>query len=80
MQAAIMEAPMLDVRDMQCAQALAQASQAMRRLAPGGVLDVTCNAEDVARDLVAWARQLRYAVTGPETRDGETWLTIRKNT
>jgi TusA-related sulfurtransferase len=69
----------VDVRDMQCAQALAQAAQAMQRLTRGETVELTCNAEDVRRDLVAWAQQVRHQVVGEDAHDGDTRLTIRKH-
>lgn len=51
----------LDVRDMLCAQALAQAAGAMARVPRGAALRVLYNAEDVRRDLIAWARDRHYA-------------------
>jgi len=47
----------VDVRDMMCAQALAVVAQAMERLAPGGILRVAYNADDVRRDLALWVRE-----------------------
>ena len=68
----------VDVRDMQCSQALAQAAQAMQGLTRGAILELTCNAEDVRRDLVAWAQQVRHQVVGEDTHDGDTRLKIQK--
>ncbi len=45
----------IDVRDMLCAQALALVAQAVGRLGCGQAVEVRCNAEDVRRDLSAWA-------------------------
>ena len=47
----------VDARDMLCAQALAVVAQAVERLAPGGVLQVAYNTDDVQRDLVIWVRE-----------------------
>ena len=55
----------VDVQDMLCAQALAVVAQAMGRLGPGGLLSIRYNAEDVRRDLVAWARDRGHAVEEP---------------
>ena len=58
--AGIMSAPQtstVDVRDMLCAQALAVVARALERLAPGGMLRVTYNADDVRRDLLLWVRE-----------------------
>jgi len=68
----------IDVRDMQCAQALAQVAQAMQRLASGAILELLCNADDVQEDVIAWAKQLRHHVLGAEACDGDTWLRIQK--
>ncbi len=70
---------LVDVRDMQCAQALAQAAQAMQPLTRGAVLELTCNAEDVRRDLVAWAQQVRHQVLSAAVSDGDTRLRIQKS-
>jgi TusA-related sulfurtransferase len=51
-----------DVRDMVCAQALARVAQALARLSPGETLEVRCNAADVKRDLLAWARERGHDV------------------
>jgi TusA-related sulfurtransferase len=69
---------LVDVRDMQCAQALAQAARAMRRLADGEVLALVCNAEDVRDDLLAWAEQVGHRILSAEARNGDTRLTIQK--
>ena len=47
--------PIVDVRDMLCAQALAIVAQAMSGLAPKQMLEIRYDAEDVRRDLTAWA-------------------------
>jgi len=80
MKAGIMAAPVLsvDVRDMLCAQALAQAAQAMQPLTGGAILELICNAEDVRRDLVAWAQQVRHQVLSVQVCDGDTRLKIQK--
>ena len=52
----------VDVRDMLCAQALAVVATAMARLGQGAVAEVLYNAEDVRRDLLAWARERAYPV------------------
>ena len=46
----------VDVRDMTCAQALALVAKAVTRLGNGQSLDVAYNADDVKRDVLAWAR------------------------
>jgi TusA-related sulfurtransferase len=68
----------VDVRDMLCAQALAQVDGAMRRLASEATLPVIANAADVLRDLAVWAQERGHVVAAAELRDGETWLRIRK--
>lgn len=72
------ESEAVDVRDMLCAQALAQVDGAMRRLSPGATLPVIANATDVLRDLVTWTRDRGHVLAASELRDGETWLRIRK--
>ena len=59
----------VDVRDMVCAQALAVLAHAMGGLAAGQSLDLLYNAEDVKRDVLAWARDRGHRVNepGPET-------------
>ena len=57
-----------DVRDMTCAQALAVVAKAMAQLADGAVLSVSANAEDVKRDVLAWARERGHRV-GQEAPD-----------
>ena len=46
-----------DVRDMTCAQALAVVAKAVAGLANGQLLHVRYNADDVKRDVLAWARE-----------------------
>ena len=69
---------LVDVRDMSCSQALAQTAQAMQPMTRGAILELLCNAEDVRRDLVAWAQQVRHRVLGEDARDGDTRLRIQK--
>ena len=64
----------LDLRDMVCAQALAQVARAVEALPRGASLRVVYNAEDVRRDLVAWARERQYAALP----DGEHALRLSK--
>ena len=71
-------AGLLDVRDMQCAQALAQASHAIKPLAVGQALEVLGNASDVKNDLLVWARELGHAVLANQARRDEWVVTIRK--
>ena len=68
----------VDVRDMQCAQALATAARAMRGLPLGAVLELACNAQDVRRDLAAWAAHARHRLLSDEMRDGDIRLQIQK--
>ena len=63
---------------MQCAQALATAAQAMQPLRRGAILELICNAEDVRRDLVAWAQQVRHQLLSAQACDGDTRLKIQK--
>ncbi|MBI1992024.1 MAG: hypothetical protein HYY90_05490 [Candidatus Omnitrophica bacterium] len=49
-----------DVHDMLCAQALTVVAAAMGRLERGAWTEVRYNAEDVRRDLLAWARERAY--------------------
>jgi len=46
-----------DVRDMTCSQALAVVAKTVAGLANGQVLHVRYNADDVKRDVLAWARE-----------------------
>ena len=50
---------------MLCAQALAVVAQALARLQPGSILEVRYNADDVRRDLLAWARERGHQVAEP---------------
>jgi len=73
METGLMAAPQaIDVRDMLCAQALAQVAQAVARLPKGGALDVHYNAADVRRDLLAWASDRGHPAA--ETADGHLRL------
>ena len=53
---------------MLCAQALAAVARALSPLRTGNAVEVRHNAEDVKRDLLAWAADRGHAalVTGPE--------------
>ncbi|MBI3324705.1 MAG: sulfurtransferase TusA family protein [Candidatus Omnitrophica bacterium] len=73
-------APTVDVRDMSCAQALAQAARALKPLVVGQALDIVCNAPDVKDDLSIWARELGHAVPTTQSRGGEFVVTVRKGT
>jgi TusA-related sulfurtransferase len=63
---------------MLCAQALAAVSQAMRTTASGAVLEVRCNAHDVADDLLAWARAAKHAVVDDCSTDESRRIRLRK--
>lgn len=68
----------VDVRDMSCAQALAQAGRALKPLVVGQALDIVCNAPDVKDDLSIWARELGHAVLASTTHGDDTTVHIRK--
>ena len=68
----------VDVRDMNCAQALAQAGRALKPLAVGQALDIVCNAPDVKDDLLIWARELGHTVPTTTTHGNDTTMRIRK--
>ena len=61
-----MAAPLVDVSDMLCAQALARVAQALARVGPGEALIVQYNAQDVKRDLLIWSSSLGHRVSEPE--------------
>ena len=52
----------VDVRDMLCAQALAVVSRAIDEAEGDEQIDVRCNADDVRRDLVLWARDRQHRI------------------
>ena len=58
----IMTPAAVDVRDMTCAQALAIVAKAVAQLANGQALDVRYNADDVKRDVLAWARDAGHRI------------------
>jgi len=68
----------VDVRDMQCAQALAQASHAVKPLAVGQALEVLGNASDVKDDVLIWARELGHAVLKVQAHNDDWVVAIRK--
>ena len=68
----------VDVREMLCAQALAQAEAAMRRLRAGEILEILYNADDVKKDLLAWAKALDYPVLRVEDRPDEARVWIQQ--
>ncbi len=67
----------IDVRDMLCAQALAETDRAMKRLAAGETLIVICNAPDVRDDLAAWALSAHHTLA-TDARGEDIWMWIRK--
>ena len=80
-QVAIMEGRPLatvDVREMLCAQALAQAEAAMRRLRAGEILEILYNADDVKKDLLVWAKELDYPILRVEDRPDEARVWIQR--
>ena len=46
----------VDVQDMTCAQALAVVAKSAAQLTGTGALEIRYNADDVKRDVLAWAR------------------------
>ena len=68
----------LDVRDMLCAQALAQVDARLRQLAGGEPLDVLCNGAEVIEDLLTWARQTDTVVFERRDTEHETHLILRR--
>ena len=68
----------VDVREMLCAQALAQAEAAMRRLRAGEILEVLYNADDVKKDLLVWANALDYPILRVEDRPDAARVWIQR--
>ncbi len=68
----------IDVRDMLCAQALAQAGLAMKRVQVDGAIDVFCNSADVEHDLRIWANELGHVLLQSRANGGEWHLLIQK--
>lgn len=64
-EAGIMSGPCVtvDVRDMLCAQALAVVAKHAAALQTGETAAIACNAEDVTRDLCAWAADRGHTTT-----------------
>ena len=56
----------VDVRDMLCAQALAQIARAVSALDVGKRVRVRFNAEDVERDIISWVVARGHKVEGKE--------------
>ena len=67
-----------DVRDMLCAQALAQVDRAMRRLSPGALLDVVGDTVEVKADLLVWASGLGHSVVDKREQADGWQLRLRK--
>lgn len=63
----------VDVRDMLCAQALAQVGTAAQRAAQGAAITVVYNSADVARDLLVWIRDRGYRLA----RQDDTSVTFQ---
>ena len=61
-----MAAPLVDVSDMLCAQALARVAQALAQIKPGDTLAVRYNAQDVKHDLLVWSESLGHRVSEPD--------------
>ena len=61
-----MAAPLVDVSDMLCAQALARVAQALAQVESGEALAVRYNAQDVRRDLLVWSEHQGHRVSEPE--------------
>ena len=68
----------LDVRDMLCAQALAQTDRALRGLSVDGALEVRCNTQEVVQDLLTWASDQGHIVVHTKAQDGETRITLQR--
>lgn len=58
----IMAPDTIDARDMTCSQALAVVAKALAQLIGTEVLEVRYNADDVKRDVLAWARERGHRV------------------
>lgn len=59
----------VDVTGLLCAQALLVVMKAITELAPGGVLEIRFNSDDVHRDLSTWARELGHTIIAVDDRD-----------
>ena len=70
--------PVIDVRDMLCAQAIMAAAKAAKPLAPGAACDIICNAADVQRDLLLWANEMQFTVSDVVEGAGDIRLTITR--
>ena len=71
--------PVIDVRDMLCAQAIMVTTKAATPLAPGTVFDVVCNAADVQQDLLLWAKEVAFAVLDVAEHEDAIRLTLKRN-
>lgn len=78
MAALTMDAVLVDVRDMLCAQALARVAEAIERVHEGSSVEVLYNAEDVRHDLTVWAKDRGLRIT--DERVGMLRLTQERNT
>ena len=61
-----MAAPLVDVSDMLCAQALAVVAQALARMSTEDALHVRYTTQDVKQDLLIWAERLGHRVSEPD--------------
>ena len=68
----------IDVRDMLCAQALAQVSSVMRRVEDGALVEVVCNTIDVRDDLLAWANTQGQELVEPVANSEDIVIHLRK--
>ncbi len=59
----------VDVTGLLCAQALLVVMKAIKELAPGDVLEIHFNSDDVQRDLSTWATELGHTVVSVDDRD-----------
>ena len=69
----------IDVRDMLCAQALAQVSSVMRRVEAGALVEVICNTVDVRDDLLTWAKTQGHAIVEPVSQGPDIVMQLRKH-
>lgn len=68
----------IDVRDMVCAQALAEVDRAVHRLMIGAALEILCNTPDVVRDLRVWLHERKLMVIEETVVAEETRIRIRR--
>ena len=69
--------PMVDVREMLCAQALAVLGRAIQRVAVGDEISVRYNSADVRQDIVTWAADRGHRITA-QTEDALHLIRQRK--